>query len=152
MSEWHFSWLARRVIAFNAEGQTIYKKRKELRFLVTPWFSFVSSEGLEPSTHWLRVSCSTNWARKTLLFEIFIFASTKRAYHLYSFLKKALFFKSGCKGIAFFWYSQEICKKKVKIFDEWKKKVKFARLNIGLHLFLKIQQNKAHHWCSISVI
>ena len=32
---------------------------------------YVSPEGLEPSTHWLRVSCSTNWARettKTLLF------------------------------------------------------------------------------------
>ena len=34
--------------------------------LILP-IGFVTPEGLEPSTHWLRVSCSTNWATESLL-------------------------------------------------------------------------------------
>ena len=41
--------------------------QKQQKSPVSRTFSMVTSEGLEPSTHWLRVSCSTNWAKKSFL-------------------------------------------------------------------------------------
>ena len=49
-----------------------------------PRLVFVSPERLELSTHWLRVSCSTNWARETCFFliwpNIFAFFLPKSAF------------------------------------------------------------------------
>ena len=50
------------------------KKRETNLFLF-----FVSPERLELSTHWLRVSCSTNWARETMKFASFLDASFPKA-------------------------------------------------------------------------
>ena len=42
----------------------ILQKSRFLLFLENIRFSVVGAIGLEPMTHWLRVSCSTNWARR----------------------------------------------------------------------------------------
>ena len=48
-----------------------------------PYVAFVRSQGFEPWTHWLRVSCSTNWAKNAW------FISQMR-----------------CKGSYFIWYGK----------------------------------------------
>ena len=109
-------------------------------------FVFVSPERLELSTHWLRVSCSTNWARETfvgtnsanetryasLALHLFLLLKSKTSFWFYcevlssacvkdfaAQMESAIivlwlsicvcspcFFKSECKGTAFFWNDQ----------------------------------------------
>ena len=72
--------------------------------------SLVSPEGLEPSTRWLRVSCSTNWARETRSANAPLVCIPREKNQL-----NALYFpKSGCKSTAFFWHDQIFLQKNAK--------------------------------------
>ena len=63
----------------------------ERRLLVTP-------EGLEPSTHWLRVNCSTNWATESWC--LFVSELRVQSYdNFWNLQKKSAFFS---KKSAFF--------------------------------------------------
>ena len=57
--------------------------------LIGIFFGVVSSQGLEPWTHWLRVSCSTNWATKTISIKngvqrYYFFLNNERLYSILS--------------------------------------------------------------------
>ena len=43
--------------------QAAWKQKKAVLFCITLLFWLVPAKGVEPSTFWLQVSCSTNWAK-----------------------------------------------------------------------------------------
>ena len=54
-------------------------------------FSFmVHLQGFEPGTHWLRVSCSTNWAKGASLLSVDNYSTTVSTFQAY-FYKRAIF-------------------------------------------------------------
>ena len=66
----------------------------ERRLLVTP-------EGLEPSTHWLRVNCSTNWATESWC--LFVSELRVQSYdNFWNLQKKSAFFSKKVHFLSFF--------------------------------------------------
>ena len=47
--------------------ERIYSPSRLATSLPLQKFSMVPAKGLEPSTYWLQVSCSTNWAKPAFL-------------------------------------------------------------------------------------
>ena len=55
-TNWHPGWFSRAVAIYNKKSRAKYTG-----------LNLVHLQGLEPRTHWLRVSCSTNWAKGAYL-------------------------------------------------------------------------------------
>ena len=54
------------------------------------FFFLVHLQGFEPGTHWLRVSCSTNWAKGASLLSVDNYSTTIPTFQAY-FYKRAIF-------------------------------------------------------------
>ena len=83
---------------FVGGGGGIKKASFERRLLVTP-------EGLEPSTHWLRVNCSTNWATESWC--LFVSELRVQSYDIFWNLQKKIcvFFKKSAFFVVFLVFS-----------------------------------------------
>ena len=83
----HYTYFASKFFWFFSRKKRTQNKNKKAYLTIG---FMVHLQGFEPGTHWLRVSCSTNWAKGAffatwLLYHHFLFLSIL-------FLKKVLFF------------------------------------------------------------